>query len=118
MNNTSKPVLEMNEMTETEKCLDSPIPQLDRDMNKLDVNENKVIYSFKSEYAEEDIEYTLEEIFQDTVVTSSAIVSREKVKPRSAECKYTIELILDPQKRTSFSWPRMNSLQQDVIQKL
>ena len=111
-NNTSQMVLNLKEKNNAEKSSDSPIPQLDGvDKESVDDDE-KVIFTFKSDYAEEDIVYTLEEIFKDTSVT---IISREQLRQKSAEYKFTVKLKLDPKKRSSFSWPKMCSLQESVI---
>ena len=65
-----------------------------------------LIFTFNSDYAEEDIVYTLEEIFQNILVTHTAIIFREQLRPQSAEYKFTVELTLDPEKRDSFIDPR------------
>ena len=65
------------------KATGSPIPQLDGQSERLD---DCVIYTFISEYAREDVEYTLKEIFPEDV--KAILMSRVKVigrGPRSAD---------------------------------
>ena len=82
----------------------SPIVQVD---GNLDHDEEISEYTFTSNYAEEDIAYTLEKnCYLDSYVQS---------KPRSADHLCTIRL-KDPTKK--FIWPTMNSVQRDVIKDL
>ena len=77
--------------------------------------EDFVSYTFVSEYATNDIMYTLGEIFPADVETK--LVSRVKyVGPWSADHLCTIEIKFPaPQ---YFSWPRMNRTQEEVIKDL
>jgi hypothetical protein len=51
-------------------------------------SESREIFSFKSEFAEEDIEKCLDEIFENTNITSAKIIHRDKLRPSSAEHLY------------------------------
>ena len=87
----------------------SRIPQLDGEYETL---EECISYTFVSEYAVEDIKYTLEEIFPADVKTE--LVSRVRtLEPRSADHLCTIKIKLPaPQ---YFLWPEMNRIQEEVI---
>ena len=93
------------------KATGSPIPQLDGQSERLD---DCVIYTFISEYAREDVEYTLKEIFPEDV--KAILMSRVKVigrGPRSADHICTLRLELPvPQ---NFSWPAMMRDQAEVF---
>ena len=77
------------------------------------IEERKVNYTFLSEYAKEDIEYTLEEIFPMKNVILTAMVQS---RPRSAECLCTVEVKLESGQE--FVWPEMDSIQVQVVQDL
>ena len=68
-----------------------------------------VVYAFKSDYGEEDIEYSLQEIFQE----SATLVSRVALRPRSAEHLCTVEIKLGDCEH--FSWPNMREDQIEVF---
>ena len=63
----------------------SPVPQLDG----LE-SHKKVMFTFKSEYGEEDIEYSLSKILPEKAVPT--LVSRVRLGPRSADHLCTLEL--------------------------
>ena len=90
----------------------SPIPQLD---GGFEILEEFVNYTFVSEYATEDILYTLEEILPTDVETN--LVSHVRtMEPRSADHLCTIRIKLPaPQ---YFQWPDMNRIQKEVIKDL
>ena len=52
-------------------------------------NESKDKFSFKSEFAEEDIEKCLDEIFKNTNITSTKIILRDQLGPGSAVYLHT-----------------------------
>ena len=88
--------------------LPSPMVQLDGPME-----EGKVRYTFSSDYAEEDIKYTLDEIFPKKNAFLSSMV---QCRPRSAECLCTVEVKIDSGQE--FFWPAMDTIQVQVVQDL
>ena len=101
--NTRKVVTDMAEEI-------SAIPQLDgvceRESPK---NESREVFSFKSDFTEEDIKNQLDEIFKNTNEISTKIILRDQLGPRMY--LYTLELKMDKGKtqKASFSWPQMSS---------
>ena len=99
----------------------SPIPQLDgiSEIESL-TNEGREIFSFKSNCTEEDIQNCLEEIFQNTNVTSKKILLRDQLGPKNGDYLYTLELKINKGniKKTSFSWPTLSSTQKSVFRSL
>ena len=94
------------------ETIGSRIPQLDGECETL---EEFVTYTFVSEYAAEDIIYTLEEIFPADVETK--LVSQVRTKdPRSADHFCTLQIKLPAPQH--FSWPKMNRTQEEVIKDL
>ena len=89
----------------------SPIPQLDGASENFG---NRIIYTFVSEFAREDIEYTLREIFPH--VETNLISQVKIVRPRSADHLCTVEII--PPDLQNFSWPEMSTVQDEVIKDL
>ena len=109
-NNHSKKLvltLEKSEGRTDETGNPSPIPQIDGA-----AAEQVAVYEFKSDYGEEDIEYSLLEIFQD----SATLVSRVALRPRSAEHLCTVEIKLGDSE--NFSWPNMRKDQKEVFSDL
>ena len=97
----------------------SPIPQVDGVGEGRTQNEaEKVIFTFKSDFGEEDITYTIEEIFKDSVDIRSNLMSRVRLKPLKAMHMCTVELKLAAGKKASFSWPDMKYDQREVFQEL
>ena len=87
----------------------STIPQID---GASDISES-VAYTFKSEFADEDIMYTFGEILSDAIETK--LVSRVRLYgPRSAVHLCTIRFKLPP----DFQWPEMSKVQAEVIKEL
>ena len=87
----------------------STIPQID---GASDISES-VAYTFKSEFADEDIMYTFGEILSDAIETK--LVSRVRLYgPRSAVHLCTIRIKLPP----DFKWPEMSKVQAEVIKEL
>ena len=81
-------------------------------------NESREIYSFKSDFDEEDIESCLDEIFQNTNITSKRIILRDQLGPGRADYLYTLELKIGKIQKTSFTWPQMSSTQMKVFKNL
>ena len=66
---------------------------------------------FKSEYGEEDIEYSLSKILPEKTVPT--LVSRVRISPRSADHLCMLELKeVDDQ---NFVWPHMNASDTEVL---
>ena len=86
----------------------SPILQVDGNME----DDQTVQFSFTSNYAEEDIKYTLDEIFPNK---NCSLESYEPCKPRSAEHFCTVK-VKDAERK--FTWPSLDSIQKDVIRDL
>ena len=83
-------------------------------------NKSKEIFSFKSDFAEEDIQKSLDEIFKNTN-TSTKIIHRDQLGPGSAAVYlYTLELKIEKGKlqKISFSWPQMLPSQTAIFQSL
>ena len=89
----------------------SPIPQVDGA-----AAQDKAKYSFVCMCAEEDVMYTIEEIFPKTEVKCT-LEARGRVAPLSADhlCILEIETL---SKGRSLSWPEMGSNQAVVFEKL
>ena len=62
-------------------------------------------YTFKSEYGEEDILYSLEVLCQEELVTSATLVSRVRIRPLKADHQCTVMLKLATGKNKNFYWP-------------
>ena len=102
---------EMDETTGFQTGLKSPIPQVDGFEEK---NDEKVTFTFLSEYAEEDILYSFTELFPGKNVAT--LVSRVLVNPRTADHLCTVVLqLVDPQK---FSWPPMGPVNTEVFREI
>ena len=87
----------------------SPIDQLDGA-----AIEEKIAYSFRSEYGEEDIVYAMSEIFPESVIPN--LVSRIRIEPRSAFHQCTVELdFKEPTQKLNFSWPALKPWHWDLF---
>ena len=89
----------------------SPIPQVDGVEETVEV----VTYQFKSDYAEENVLYSMEEIFE-TIGKTKLVSMVSTMRPRSAECLCTVEI--RPNEGKEFSWPKMDKTNEDVFQDL
>ena len=81
----------------------SPIPQLDGvgDMS----SESEMVYTFVSNYAEEDIKEAFKELYDDNLLPNlPTLISRERVNPRSADhhCKVKLKML---DNMINFIWP-------------
>ena len=84
----------------------SPIPQVDG------VHDEEVLYTFVSDFHQEDIEYTLKEFIPDVVETKLVSVTRiGGLQSADQLC----QLILKIPPNQKFNWPMMNRSQADVI---
>ena len=72
------------------------------------------MFTFKSEYGEEDIEYSLSKIFPENAITT--LVTRARIFLRSADhiCTLTLREV-DGQ---NFTWPHMNASDSEVLREL
>ena len=86
--------------------LHSPILQVDGEGE----NSDEVYFAFKSEYGEEDVIYSLGEMFPPDVVTSTTLVSRVRLgklwETADHQCKVKVKYASD---KKNFSWPAMSS---------
>jgi hypothetical protein len=89
----------------------SPIPQVDGEMKENEAKE--VIYEFVSNFGEEDIIYTLEELFP---VKNAILLSRVQLRPRSADHQCTVALSLTAGQKCV--WPVMIGIQADVCKEV
>ena len=95
----------------------SPIPQMDGIRDNLADDHDKLIYTFRSEYAEEDIFETLEEIFADkTVVAGTALVSRVRTEPPSNVHDCVVEVKVADAKK--FCWPELKGINEKVLKEI
>ena len=98
--------------------LNSPIPQVDGGLESGPVDP-KVTFKFKSEYGEEDIVDTVNELFCDRdIVESTSLVSRVRCEPLSAEHDCCVELVLVATQRENFAWPEMKPVDADDFKEL
>ena len=99
------------------KSLLSPIPQIDGVVDLgAQQEEEKATFTFSSDFCEEDIVYSLEEIFSDSVVTT--LVKRVRLGHDSAEHLCEVEIKLDSGQRSTFSWPDMDPVNSEVFRNL
>ena len=93
------------------KASDSPIPQVDG--VTLD---NELTWNFSSEFADDDVEYTIKEMFPQSEEVE--IVSKLKLKDEtlSAERFFKVRIKLPPEAK--FSWPVMTKTQLEVLKNL
>ena len=111
-NTDNRLILELDKVEDrTQSSPLSPILQVDGA-----AEQEKAKYSFVSMYAEEDIMYTIEEIFPRTEVKCT-LESRERVAPLSADhlCILEIEAL---RKGRSLSWPDIARNQAVVFENL
>ena len=86
------------------RASNSPIPQLD-----------DITWNFSSEYADDDVDFTIEEMFPYS--DEIKVLSKTKVtEPRSAEHLFRVKIKLPPEHM--FSWPVMTATQLDVLKNL
>ena len=103
--------LAMGEDRTLGSCPFSPILQVDGTAEK-----DRASYSFVSMYAEEDILYTLEEIFPTTEFRC-ILKSRERIEPLGADhlCILDLEALIEGK---TLTWPEMGTKQVVVFEKL
>ena len=91
----------------------APITQLDGvDDTDCNMSEKCITYTFVSDFHQEDVEYTIKEIFPENIGTR--ILSNEKVGDRlSADHLFSVLIELPDDRR--FSWPQMSADQAVVF---
>ena len=82
---------------------------------KLIIELDNMKYTFNSEYAEEDLIYTIEEIFLEK---NAKLESMWQCRPRSAESVYPVVVKLASGQESAWRRPALNTLQAQVIQDL
>ena len=76
------------------------------------MSEKCITYTFVSDFHQEDVEYTIKEIFPENIGTR--IISNEKVGDRfSADHLFSVLIELPDDRR--FSWPQMSADQAVVF---
>ena len=107
----SKLVIELPKEQEkqVEKSITSPIPQVD---GQEEGKEEKSTYTFVSDFGEEDIIYSLSEIFPEI---ETNLVSRVQLRPRSAHHMCTVTVLREG---GQISWPEMRADITEVFQDL
>ena len=113
VNTNNKLLLELSksETDAVQSGIASPIPQVDG----AGVD-NTVMFSFVSDYGEEDVLHSLSETFSNTEVSSTTLVSRVRVRPKSADHHCIVELKLEAGQIQNFSWPEMKPWIKDTFQ--
>ena len=98
------------------KATGSTIPQLDGEPEPA-ILDDFITYTFVSEFARDDIDYTLREIFPEEM--EARLTSRVKAPhygPRSADHICSVQIKLPDNQR--FSWPEMLADQAEVFKDL
>ena len=83
---TNKLVIELPNTVEQDRPVET-IPQVDGQEEGVQ-GEEKVTYTFVSNFGEEDILYALTEVFPQSEKTETTLVSRQRLKPLSAHHIY------------------------------
>ena len=97
---------------ETRPSLDSPIPQVDGgDREKIMLEDH---YSFVSDFGEEDILFSLEEVFPPEKIAT--LLSRVRVSPLSAD--HQCHMMLRPVQGKKTSWPALGPENVDVFREV
>ena len=116
---SSKPnqlLLSLDELTgkQIETRLTSPIPQVDGGDTEQMKEED--FYTFQSEYREEDILSSLEEIFPPEKVAS--LVSRKKVELFDGSPDHLCTVQLRPVQEKTSTWPVLSPSQAEVLRNI
>ena len=90
----------------------SSIPQMDGAADAVEAVSN-VRFTFKSEYREEDIEYSIRKILPEDAVSS--LVSRDRI---GWTADHLCVLELEEVDHENFVWPDMNSSDEEVLREL
>jgi hypothetical protein len=100
-------------VTPVETGPSSPAPQVDGEGEK--VGDGDVVFTFDSEYGEEDVTYTLELVFQGVQVS---LMSRTRVQPMKANHLCMVAIKVVPEEKEGFSWPKMKAYDAEVFSNL
>ena len=106
--------LDKEENEPVEKALQSPILQVDGAMGSLKqhvTHGDTEVYSFVSKFGEEDILWTLQELFTSS---GASLLSRVRVRPMKAEHLCTVSVKVS----AGQTWPDMRKDQEEVLQDL
>ena len=112
---TNKLVIELPNTVEQDRPVET-IPQVDGQEEGVQAQgEDKVTYTFVSNFGEEDILYALTEVFPQTEKTETKLVSRIRLRPLGAHhmCTVTVK-----QAGGQISWPEMEPSLAEVFQDL
>ena len=85
----------------------SPILQVDGAGDK-----EKVSNTFHSDYGEEDILDSLNELFPES---SSKLLSRVRTAPLSADHECTVQVLVAADQKSKFIWPKMNDVDVEIF---
>ena len=111
VSSSTKLILELDKAKPVDEPVDknalSPILQVDGVGDK-----EKVSYTFHSEYGEEDILDSLDQMFPDC---SSNLMSRIRTAPLSADHKCTVEVQVAADQKNKFIWPKMNAVDAEIF---
>ena len=108
--------LDKEENEPAEKALQSPILQVDGAVGSLEqhvAHGDTEVYSFVSKFGEEDILWTLQELFTSS---GASLLSRVRVRPMKAEHLCTVSVKVSAGQ--TFTWPDMRKDQEEVFQDL
>jgi hypothetical protein len=98
-------------LDETRHVVDiESVPQLDGYQESV----QKVMYTFRSEYGEEDIDYSLSKVLPENALPT--LISRVRIGTQSADHLCTLE-VKEVDGRT-FVWPHMNASDTEVLREL
>ena len=112
---TNKLVIELPNTVEQDRPVET-IPQVDGQEEGVQAQgEDKVTYTFVSNFGEEDILYALTEVFLQTEKTDTKLVSRIRLRPLSAHhmCTVTVK-----QAGGQIFWPETEPSLAEVFQDL
>ena len=108
---STKLLLELSRMEDKSLGTSLPSPILQVDGGQAVDETSK--YTFGSDYHDDDIKYTLEEIFPDKHVN---LESLKQCKPRSADYLFSVDVKLSSGQKST--WPEMNAEQFPVFKEL
>ena len=103
-----------------EVCPDEQYDEVDDNESESWKIPSREVFSFKSDFPEVEIEKQLDEVLKNTNVSSSKIILKDQIRSDSADHLYTLELKIEKENKedTNFSWPKMSSLQNQVLRNL
>ena len=81
----------------------------------LKVGDGDVVFTFDSEYGEEDVTYTLEQLFQGVQVS---LMSRTRVQPMKAYLLCMVAIKVVPVGKEAFSCPKIKAYDAEILSNL